>query len=66
MVDLASSLGGVHSLANKPTAISHSTLSEEEKAKTGVTDNLVRFSVGIENVDDIIRDLEQALEKIRN
>lgn len=60
----AESLGGVESLAGHPATMSHGALSPEERAQLGVTDNLVRLSVGIEDADDLLEDLEQALSRI--
>ena len=60
---LAVSLGGVETLIQHPASMTHSKMSIESKQKAGITDGLVRFSVGIENVEDIINDLNQALEK---
>lgn len=59
---LAESLGGVESLAGHPASMTHASIPKEEREKVGVTDNLVRLSVGIEHVDDLIADLKQALE----
>jgi O-acetylhomoserine (thiol)-lyase len=56
-------IGDARSLAIHPASTTHSQLSPEEQAKTGVTDNYVRLSIGIEHIDDIIADLDQALEK---
>jgi len=61
---LAESLGGVESLVGHPVTMSHGTLPVELRQRLGITDNLVRLSVGIENAQDLIADLEQALEKI--
>lgn len=61
---LAVSLGGVESLIEHPASMTHSKVSHEDKMKAGITDGLVRYSAGIENVEDLIRDLEQALSKI--
>lgn len=61
---LAVSLGGVESLIQHPASMTHSKMSAESKAEAGITDGLVRFSVGIEDCEDIIRDLEQALEVV--
>ncbi len=61
---LAVSLGGVETLIQHPASMTHSKMSTESKQKAGITDGLVRFSVGIENVEDIIGDLTQALEKV--
>ena len=56
------SLGGVESLVTRPVQTSHSLLSLEERAKAGIADTLIRFSVGIESADDLNADLKQALE----
>jgi methionine-gamma-lyase len=61
---LAVSLGGVETLIQHPASMTHSKLSKENREKAGITDGLVRYSVGIEDIDDIIEDLEQALNKI--
>ncbi len=61
---LAVSLGGVESLIQHPASMTHAGLSEENRLKSGITPGLVRFSVGIEDVDDIIEDLNQALARI--
>jgi cystathionine beta-lyase/cystathionine gamma-synthase len=61
---LAPSLGGVESLVSIPVLTSHAMISAEHRAKMGVTEQLIRLSVGIENVDDLIADLDQALAKI--
>ena len=64
MCILAVSLGGVETLIQHPASMTHSKVSAQAKAAAGITDGLVRFSVGIENVEDIIADLRQALENI--
>jgi methionine-gamma-lyase len=61
---LAVSLGGVETLIQHPASMTHAGISHEHKMIAGITDDLVRFSVGIEDVEDIIYDLEQALNKI--
>jgi cystathionine beta-lyase/cystathionine gamma-synthase len=61
---LATSLGGVESLVSIPVITSHAMISAEHRQKMGVTEQLIRLSVGIENSDDLIRDLEQALTAI--
>jgi cystathionine beta-lyase/cystathionine gamma-synthase len=61
---LAVSLGGVDSLVTIPRYSSHAMISEEQRKKMGVSDSLIRLSVGIENVDDLIADLEQALSVV--
>jgi cystathionine gamma-lyase len=64
MVSLAESLAGVESLIAHPWTMSHCSVPEEEKIRLGINKNLLRLSVGIEDVEDIIADLEQAMEKI--
>jgi len=61
---LATSLGGVESLVSIPVLTSHAMISAEQRAKMGVTEQMVRLSVGIENADDLIGDLEHALEAV--
>jgi cystathionine beta-lyase/cystathionine gamma-synthase len=62
LFSLAPSLGGVDSLVTIPVITSHGMISAEQREKMGVTEQLIRLSVGIENVDDLIADLEQALK----
>ena len=64
VVILAASLGGVESLVAQPATLTHTQMSAEERARTGISESLVRMSVGIEDVDDLIRDLGQALSKV--
>ncbi len=61
---LAESLGGVESLIEHPAIMTHASIPAETRAQLGIHDNLVRISVGIENVDDLLEDLEQALKKV--
>ncbi len=61
---LAESLGGVESLIGHPATMTHASIPLEERKKTGVLDSLIRLSVGIEDVDDLVADLKQALDKI--
>lgn len=61
---LAVSLGGVETLISHPASMTHSKMPKENREKAGITDGLVRFAVGIENVNDIIDDLKHALDKI--
>jgi cystathionine beta-lyase/cystathionine gamma-synthase len=61
---LAESLGGVESLINHPALMTHASVPEEQRQKLGITDSLVRLSVGVEDVRDLIDDLERALEAI--
>ena len=58
---IAPSLGGVESLVTLPATTSHSGMSQEERQRIGISDSLVRMSIGIEDRDDLITDLEQAL-----
>ncbi len=58
---LAESLGGVESLAGHPASMTHASIPKEEREKTGVVDSLIRLSVGIEDDEDLIEDLKQAL-----
>ena len=64
LVHLAASLGSVTTLAGPPRTTSHVELTEQQRADLGIPESLVRYSVGIENVEDLIADLEQALEKV--
>lgn len=61
---LAESLGGVESLAGHPASMTHASIPVEERLKTGVVDSLIRLSVGIEDKDDLVDDIKQALGKI--
>lgn len=61
---LAESLGGVESLCGHPASMTHAAIPKSEREKTGVVDSLIRLSVGIEDINDLINDLEQALSKI--
>jgi methionine-gamma-lyase len=63
---LAVSLGGVETLVQHPASMTHFTLGKEGRADAGITEGLVRFSVGIENVNDLLNDIEQALSKIKD
>ena len=58
---LAESLGGVESLLNHPATMTHGSIPKEVREKVGVLDNLLRLSVGVEDIDDLLEDLEQAL-----
>jgi cystathionine beta-lyase/cystathionine gamma-synthase len=61
---LAESLGGVETLISHPATMTHASVLPETRARLGITEGLVRISVGIEDTDDIIADLDQALEKV--
>ena len=58
---LAESLGGVESLVNHPATMTHASIPKEERDKIGITDNLIRLSVGIEDISDLVDDIEQAI-----
>ena len=58
---LAESLGGADSLIEHPAIMTHASISPEQRRKLGISDGLVRLSVGLEHVDDLIADLDQAL-----
>jgi len=61
---LAESLGGVESLVNHPAIMTHATVPKQQREALGVTDTLIRLSVGVEDVDDLIADLETALAAV--
>lgn len=61
LLSLSANLGDSRSIVTHPASTTHSKLSSEERAETGITDGMVRVSVGLEHIDDIIRDIEQAL-----
>ena len=61
LFSLAESLGGVESLINHPASMTHASIPREERIKNGLSDTLIRLSVGIEDADDLIADLEQAM-----
>jgi cystathionine beta-lyase/cystathionine gamma-synthase len=58
----AESLGGVESLCCHPASMTHASVPKETREAVGITDSLVRFSVGIESVEDLIEDVRQALQ----
>ena len=61
---LAESLGGVESLCGHPASMTHAAIPKEEREKTGVVDSLIRLSVGVEDIDDLTNDLDNALNQI--
>jgi cystathionine beta-lyase/cystathionine gamma-synthase len=65
ILTLAESLGAVESLISHPATMTHASVLPETRERLGITDGLVRVSVGLEDVDDIIADLDQALDKIK-
>ena len=58
------SLGGVETLIQHPASMTHAGVSEEDRLAANITDGLVRYSTGIEDVDDLINDLDKALNKV--
>lgn len=64
LCSIATSLGGVETILQHSASMTHSTFSKEEREKAGISDGLIRLSVGIEDKNDLIEDLEQALEKV--
>ncbi len=65
LISLAESLGGVESLACHPSTMTHASIPEEIRKAVGITDGLIRLSIGIEDADDIIRDLDNAIKESR-
>jgi cystathionine beta-lyase/cystathionine gamma-synthase len=61
---IAPSLGGVETLLTRPSATSHSGMSAKDRERLGITDGLIRLSVGIEAAEDIIEDFQQALDAV--
>jgi cystathionine gamma-lyase len=64
LFSLAESLGGVESLINHPASMTHASIPREERIKNGLSDSLIRLSIGVEDAEDLIADLEQALAKV--
>ena len=62
LIALAESLGGVESLVCHPATMTHASIPKDIREKVGITDNLIRLSTGIEHIDDLLADLEQAIE----
>ncbi len=61
---LATSLGGVETIIQHSASMTHATIPREQRLEAGVTDGLLRLSVGIEDINDLIEDFEQALDKL--
>lgn len=64
IITLAESLGGIESLVDHPASMTHGAIPKKEREKVGITDGLMRFSIGIEDAEDLISDLSSALDKI--
>jgi len=65
LFSLAESLGGVESLINHPASMTHASIPKEERVKNGLSDSLIRLSIGVEDFEDLLADLGQALEKVK-
>ncbi|KAM7287418.1 cystathionine gamma-lyase [Ixodes scapularis] len=63
VIILAESLGSIESLAELPAVMTHASVPENQRKELGISDNLVRLSIGIEDSDDLIKDIDQALRK---
>jgi cystathionine beta-lyase/cystathionine gamma-synthase len=64
LMALAESLGGVETLISHPATMTHASVPPERRLQIGITDDMVRLSVGIEDVDDLKEDLAQALDRV--
>jgi cystathionine beta-lyase/cystathionine gamma-synthase len=64
LMALAESLGGVETLISHPATMTHASVPPERRLQIGITDDMIRLSVGIEDVDDLREDLEQALDRV--
>jgi cystathionine gamma-lyase len=64
LFSLAESLGGVESLINHPASMTHASIPKEERVKSGLVDTLIRLSIGVEDIEDLLDDLKQALAKV--
>jgi cystathionine beta-lyase/cystathionine gamma-synthase len=64
LCSLAESLGGVETLICHPASMTHASVPEPERLRLGITDGLVRISVGVEDVEDIVEDLDAAISRI--
>jgi cystathionine beta-lyase len=64
LFSLAESLGGVESLINHPASMTHASIPKEERLKNGLSDSLIRLSIGVEDIEDLIQDLENTLTKV--
>lgn len=63
---MAESLGACESLAESPAIMTHASVPADKRAELGISDNLVRLSIGIEHVDDLLEDVKRALAKAMN
>ena len=65
LITFGESLGGVESLVSHPATMTHASIPADIRRKVGIVDNLIRLSVGIENVEDLLEDINRAIEKAR-
>jgi O-succinylhomoserine sulfhydrylase len=65
LLSVTANLGDTRSIASHPASTTHSKLTDEERASVGITPGLIRISAGLEKAEDVISDIEQALEKSR-
>ncbi len=63
MISVTANLGDSRSIITHPASTTHSKLTQEERAKVGIADGLIRLSVGLEHYEDVIKDVERAIEK---
>lgn len=63
---IAESLGAVESLISVPARMTHASIPKERREELGITDGLIRISVGIEDIDDLLHDIEQGLDAVTN
>ena len=63
LISLAENLGAVETMVTHPATMTHSAMSKKSRLAAGITDGLIRVSVGLEDVDDVINDLDQAIRK---
>jgi cystathionine beta-lyase len=64
LFSLAESLGGVESLINHPASMTHASIPKEDRIKSGLTDSLIRLSIGVEDAEDLLEDIDQALRHV--
>ena len=63
LIALAESLGGVESLVCHPASMTHASIPKDVRDRVGITEGLIRLSIGIENIDDLLQDLERAIDE---
>ena len=65
-IDISNNLGDAKSLVTHPASTTHRIINEEKRKKLSITENMVRLSIGLENIKDLIEDIDQALKVIKN